>query len=444
MQSATQTTRKHTIFERFPVPGQRIIRSVIVVWLCLAVYRLRGREGFTVIILIAALQCIQPYTKDIRVLAKERVIGTLIGTVWGMLFLYGERALVPGGLPDGPVRYILIGLGAGVVLYFTVVLKVTDVAFFSAITFLPLVIDPVTDTSLLADGVARTLDTLIGIALGTIVNIVQLPRVRNTDILFVSGVGEFLTGSGNTITPYSKVELNRLIEDGAKFTISTMQTQATVREMLEGVNLQYPIVTMDGAALYDIQKLSYLKTNPMKAENAEKLLTWLEENNLPFFCNCIEENLLVIRYHALTNPAMKKIYESKHTSPYRNYLHGRQETFENIVYVLVVEKTERIREACESFVNMPFANSFRIAVIPGETDVEGYTGLKIYDSNTSQDAMLKELSAMLGTKETVTCGFDAARYDVVASEKDPNLVVKEIRDRFEPVSIRGWKHILRF
>ena len=146
MQSGSQITHKQSFFERFPIPGQRIIRSVVVVWLCLGGYLLRGKEGFLVIILIAALQCIQPYTKDIRILAKERVIGTLIGLFWGVLFLYAERAIIKGGLPDGIFRYTLIGLGTGAVLYFTVVLKVTDVAFFSAITFLPIVIDPVTDT----------------------------------------------------------------------------------------------------------------------------------------------------------------------------------------------------------------------------------------------------------------------------------------------------------
>ena len=426
------------------MPGQRILRSIVVVWLCLAVYLLRGKQGFPVIYLISALQCIQPYTREILGLAKERVTGTLIGTFFGVLFLYTERIIADGGLPDGVLRYLLIGLCTGLVLYSTVVLKVTHVAFFSAITFLPIALDPVTDTSLLADAFLRTLDTLVGIALGTLVNTVQLPRIRNTDILFVSGVGEFLVGSDNTMTPYSKVELNRLIEDGAKFTISTMQTPATVRELLKDIRLRYPIVTMDGAVLYDMQKLSYLKTNPMPAEHAHSLIHWLEENDLPFFSNCIEEDLLVIRFKELANPAMQKIYDSKHTSPHRNYLHGKMDTFENIVYILVVEKTEKIRAACEAFVNEPWANSFRLSVIPGETDVEGYTGLKFYDANTSQEAMLKVLAGMLGTKETVTCGFDAARYDVVASEKDPNLVVKEIRDRFEPVSLRGWKHILRF
>ena len=425
------------------MPGQRIVRSIVVVWLCLAVYLLRGKQGFPVIYLISALQCIQPYTKDIRILAKERVTGTLIGTCFGVLFLYAERLMSDGGLPDGIVRYLFIGLCTGAVLYFTVVLKVTDVAFFSAITFLPIALDPVTDTSLLADALLRTLDTLVGIALGTLVNSVQLPRIRNRDILFVSGVGEFLVGSGNTMTPYSRVELNRLIEDGAKFTISTMQTQATVRELLNGINLRHPIITMDGAALYDMKTLSYLKTNPIPELNARRLLTWLEENGLPFFSNCIEENLLVIRYAELANPAMKKIYDSKHTSPYRNYLNSTETSFHDIVYVLVVDKTEIIRQTCEAFVEEPWANDFRISVIPGETDVEGYTGLKFYDRNTSQEAMLKELEKMLGTKETVTCGFDAARYDVVASERDPNLVVKRIRDRFEPVSLRGWKNILR-
>ena len=100
-------------------PGQRIIRSVIAVWLCFFVYFLRGRNGIPFFSAIAVLQCIQPYTKDIRKIARQKIVGTLFGSLWGLLLLLLENLLVADGIPDEWPHYLLIGLFTGVVLYDT-------------------------------------------------------------------------------------------------------------------------------------------------------------------------------------------------------------------------------------------------------------------------------------------------------------------------------------
>ena len=69
---------------KLPVPGQRIVRSVVAIWLCFAVYELRGRQGLPFFSVIAALQCIQPYNKDMNEEARRRLIGTLLGAFWGL------------------------------------------------------------------------------------------------------------------------------------------------------------------------------------------------------------------------------------------------------------------------------------------------------------------------------------------------------------------------
>ena len=43
-----------------PLPGQRIGRSMVAVWLCMGLYILRGRQGIPFYSVIAALQCLQP------------------------------------------------------------------------------------------------------------------------------------------------------------------------------------------------------------------------------------------------------------------------------------------------------------------------------------------------------------------------------------------------
>ena len=54
---------------KFFMPGQRIVRTVIAVFLCMLVYEARGRRGMPIFALIAAVMCIQPYTKNMKAIA---------------------------------------------------------------------------------------------------------------------------------------------------------------------------------------------------------------------------------------------------------------------------------------------------------------------------------------------------------------------------------------
>ena len=425
-----------------PLPGQRIIRSVIAVWLCFAVYLLRGRQGIPIYSTIAVLQCIQPYTKDTTAMARKRVIGTLIGAVWGLAALLLELELFRLGQTNELQHYLLVGLFVGVVIYSTVLLKLRESSYFSAVVFLTIAVNHIWDINPYLFVFDRTLDTVIGVLLAEIVNRVQLPRARHTDTLYVSGIDNTILDHTNKLSPYSKVELNRLLEDGAKFTVSTVETPATVRELMAGVNLRYPIIAMDGAALYDMNKMEYLRTAPMEAAQAERIICWAREAGLPFLCNIIQDNLLVIRYAELANDAMQDLFDRKRKSPYRNFVKSPRDFYEDVVYLMALDRTERIEQVYETLMEQSWIGEYRI-VKDEYMYREGYSFLKIYDAAVSRAAMLPYLEQLMGTRQTVTFGSLEGQYDVFIENADRNTVVKELRRRYEPVDFRCWKTIFR-
>ena len=69
------------------------------------------------------------------------------------------------------------------------------------------------------------LDTMIGIGVGVAVNCFSIKKNRNKDILFLSGLDDTLLAENGEMSDYSRVELNRLIEDGAHISISTVRTR---------------------------------------------------------------------------------------------------------------------------------------------------------------------------------------------------------------------------
>ena len=423
---------------KLPIPGQRIVRSTIAVALCFVIYYLRGKRGIPFYSALAVLQCMQPYHTSMKEMAKKRTTGTFVGAFWGLavililLALNGNR---PGGIEESFTKYMLISLFTGIVLYSTVVLDCKKSSYFSCVVFLSITVMHITDESPILFVMNRVLDTLIGIGLAIIVNSAHLPRRKHNEILFVSGIDDTILNSGSRLTPYNKVELNRLIENGANFTISTIRTPASVREALEGVNLRLPIIAMDGAVLYDMEENSFLMKYQMSDSQADKMSTFLDDIGITYFTNTVVDDLLVIYYQNLENEAEQGIYERYRKSPYRNYVKVEHPICSNVVYFLVIEKKEKTEQLYQQLMEQEWASDFRI-VLADSMNYPGYAHIKIYHKQATREHMLQNLEALLDIEKTVTFGSIEGKYDVFIANSDRNIMVKELKKRYEPVDFK--------
>lgn len=419
---------------KLPRVGQRIVRSVAAVVLCFVVYFLRGEKGIPFYSALAVLQCMQPYHDSTIKIAKNRITGTFVGAFWGLIVLLIKVNGFSGGFQGGFRGYLLISLFVGVVLYSTVLLQVKSASYFSCVVFLSITVNHIMDENPFLFMINRVLDTLIGVGLALVVNSVHLPRKKNTDTLFVSGIDDTLLTSKNELSPYSKVELNRLIDSGANFTVSTIRTPASVRESLEGVKWKIPIIAMDGAVLYDMNENSYLRTCPMSAMQTERIMDFLGQEGFGYFSNTVVDDLLVIYYQSLKNEAEKDIFRSKRKSPFRNYVKARERVCENVVYLMLIDRKERVEALYKKMENMPWFTEYRM-VKTDSVDYPGYTYIKIYHRDADRTHMLCYLQKMLHMEKTVTFGSIEGQYDVFVKDCDKDTMVKKLKQLYEPVGI---------
>lgn len=423
---------------KLSIPGQRIVRSTIAVALCFVIYYLRGKRGIPFYSALAVLQCMQPYHTSMKEMAKKRTTGTFVGAFWGLVVILILLALNrnrPGGIEESFTKYMLISLFTGIVLYSTVVLDCKKSSYFSCVVFLSITVMHITDESPILFVMNRVLDTLIGIGLAIIVNSAHLPRRKHNEILFVSGIDDTILNRGSRLTPYNKVELNRLIENGANFTISTIRTPASVREALEGVNLKLPIIAMDGAVLYDMEENSFLMKYQMSESQADKMSTFLDDMGVTYFTNTVVDDLLVIYYQNLKNEAEQGIYERHRKSPYRNYVKVEHPICSNVVYFLVIEKKEKTEQLYQQLMEQDWMSDFRI-VLADSMNYPGYAHIKIYHKQATREHMLQNLEALLDIEKTVTFGSIEGKYDVFIANSDRNIMVKELKKRYEPVDFK--------
>ncbi|MDY3766376.1 MAG: HAD hydrolase family protein [Lachnospiraceae bacterium] len=428
--------------KNFPGIGLRIVKSATAVFLCFLFYFLFRKDGIVFYSQLSALWCIQPHRDNTVAKALQRTVGTMIGAIFGLaVILIDSRWIVANGNSD--ILYaMLVSVAIIPVIYATLLLHKTDASYFSCVVFLSIVVNHIADANPYQFVWARVVDTMIGIAAGMLVNGFHLPRGREKDILFVSGMDQALLAQNERMTPYSLVELNRMLADGANFTVSTMRTPASLMEALRGVQLKLPVIAMDGAVMYDIKKNEYLHAYVLSKDIVTEVMGTLDSFQVNYFVNAILDNTLMIHYTKLENEAEKDIYEKLHTSPYRNYTTCPLLDASHVVYIMVIQQKDTIAQINEALQKMECLQRLKVKSYDSD-DYPGYAYIKIYNENASRKNMIQYLQKETGLQKVIRFGSIPGECDIVIEESDHNKVVKTLKKMYEPLIWKRQKNKMR-
>ena len=231
-----------------PPIGKRILKSAAAVFFCLLLDQLRQGAGIVFYSCIAAVLCMQQDVSSSVRIGRNRVIGTLIGGVFGMLVLVGERwsSLDHWLLHALIVSAVIIGI-----IYLTVLLHQTSASYISCVVFLSVVISHGHDADPFLFAMNRVLDTLIGIAVAYAVNAVHIPWRR--------GEGRACLCDLSAIDGRSaafRVQLRRLQERGVDLYLHALLPPGANADLLSDVHPQ-GIALFGGSLLYDPQSGHY-------------------------------------------------------------------------------------------------------------------------------------------------------------------------------------------
>jgi uncharacterized membrane protein YgaE (UPF0421/DUF939 family) len=149
-------------------PGMRVIKTMIAVFICLAVEAIRQKTGTVYHSSIAAVVCMQPTVKSTAKTARERVIGTIIAGIYGFLVL---TFIFPNVTVDTRewYYYLVTALLSLPLMTIMIWIKTPGPIAITVIVYL-IVTLKTTDVPPIAYTLERVADTLIGIAIALLVN----------------------------------------------------------------------------------------------------------------------------------------------------------------------------------------------------------------------------------------------------------------------------------
>ncbi len=406
----------------FPPIGKRIIKSAVGVLLCWCVYLLRGRSGIPFYSMLAVLWCIQPYIDKTLTMALQRATGTLIGALYGLITIVLEIYVLK--VYDEPIGFLIVALMIIPVIYTTLLINRKNASYFSCVVFLSITVMHMTDENPYMFVLNRVLDTFIGIAIGMAVNSARLPRRRVKDTLFTAELDDMLSPISEQLTPYSGVEINRMLAEGLKFTLVTMRTPAALIEILSDIKLNLPVIVMNGAALYDFRENSYIKAYIISGAACDNLRNMASDAGMNVFTNALCDDNLVIYYDRLENEAEKKIYLSMKKSPYRNYMNRRPCPEDRVIYLMIVDKSEKTAALYDTMMQSEYGETLKIITYPSH-DYPGYSYIKIYNKNAGKQNMTEILCKEYGIDKCITVTAHGLR--------SLNSIAHELKNSFKPL-----------
>lgn len=383
----------------FPRVGMRMVKTALAVGICFLLYILRGEHGAPVFSAIAAIICMQPYVENSVQVAFNRIVGTLLGAAFALLALYFIR-FIPEDYHLW--EYAVISFTVIPVLYITVLLKKTGASSLASIVFLSVCLSNSGNTPLM-DAVNRSVETIIGILVSLAVNIVHLPRRREKDYFFISGFDGALYHEEEGMTPYCTFEMNQLLHEGLPFTIATERTPASLLADLGKLNLNLPVIAMDGAVLYDVKEKRYLACNGLDRDMADKICGFLRKKGYHYFLNVVWQDVLLIYYRDFKNDVEKELYESARRSPYRNYVYGDVPEEGVVVYILLVLRDEEADSLEEEIRGADPQQELLFLRDKSETP-EDYCHLKIYHKTATKEEMVRRMLRDMPQKKCVVFG----------------------------------------
>lgn len=129
------------------------------------------------------------------------------------------------------------------------------------------------------------------------------PHDKRVKTLYVSDMDGTLLNSESVLSQYTTATLNRLIADGALFTVATARTPATVVKLMKDVQATVPYIVMTGAALWDSNADTYRNVRAMTNDTVGEILD-------------------VFNSHAATADGSKNAGDGKAVNPFVYRRHG--------------------------------------------------------------------------------------------------------------------------
>lgn len=140
-----------------------------------------------------------------------------------------------------------------------------------------------------------------------------------TDTLYVSDLDGTLLGADSLVSARSRELLGQAISAGARFSLATARTPATVAGLLRGIDTPLPLVVMTGATLWDKRTGQYSHTRYIPESEARKVVDIYRRSGFSSFVYTLSEGMIHIYHVGAMSPQESAFMQERLASPFKRF-----------------------------------------------------------------------------------------------------------------------------
>ena len=225
---------------------------------------------------------------------------------------------------------------------------------------------------------------------------------ENNKILYISDLDGTLLGSDAQISQNTEAVLNKLIAGGGKFTVATARTPGTVIDILKNVNIDIPIISMNGVVIYDLKNNEYIKVNGLSKMKTSEIINVLQPFEKSYFMYTLDENNnLVVYYKEVMSKTEVEFLDERlksrkifiQTDNYKKYAKN------NVIYFAMLGSYE---ELSEIYGKLSEVKNIAMAFYKNNYSDEWF--LEIFNIKANKKAGMEFVMQQLNSKYSVAFG----------------------------------------
>lgn len=246
--------------------------------------------------------------------------------------------------------------------------------------------------------------------------------------LYISDLDGTLLNEKSLLSANTAQTLNKLIEEGAMFTIATARTPATVVKLMSDVKLNLPVILMTGALVYDIATNRYLSISSFPQEISAQIIDTIGNTDLSPMIYYIDQSLLHVAYRTTTDSRQQEFISCRKGTPYKKYVEVERTITppQKTVLIFFMGAYDKLQEIYN-----------RISCIAGHRSYlycdsmqpeQGY--LEIYPAGTSKAAAITQLARQIEAQEIVAFGDnlnDLPMFEIAHRSYAPENAIEEVK-----------------
>jgi len=243
--------------------------------------------------------------------------------------------------------------------------------------------------------------------------------------IFVSDLDGTLLNNDGHLSNYSKKVLNDLLDQGLLFTVASARSVHTIREVMKGVRLSLPVISLNGGYISDINKNEHLLVNDIDVKVKSKILSIINEYDLGVFISISENNEEKLLNNQILNEGQQWYWDNRDNSndPRLRKLEDINSLVkQKIMCFTFIDKRENLIEL-EKECNKLFEGQVEIHLFENQYSKDWYW-LTVHDAKATKANAIKAIKVMNPKFDEVTVFGDQVN-DIKMFELADNSIAVE-------------------